>query len=138
MKVLIMDELLNWPRFGAAKLFEIDTSLKQKVLRFGGGGQTEIFETSNGEEAIEIARKEKPDLVLLDLILGMDIENEAVFIRELRRASIDSKVVVITSTEEGRRKSVRERFEKLGIAGYIVKPDDDMKLIELLKKTASS
>jgi DNA-binding response OmpR family regulator len=132
MKVLILDELLDWPSFGAARVFGIDTSLKQKVLRFLGERQTEMFEVSNGKQAIEIAGKEKPDLILANLVL-MDSENEAV-VRELRRASVESKVIVITSDEE---KSVRERFEKLGISGYIIKPFDDTELIELMgKKTA--
>ena len=100
--------------------------LKEKVSSLG---QTEIIEASNGKEAVEIAKEQKPDLVLLDIILP-DINGETV-LRRLRKAGIESKVIVITALGQ---KPVRERFEKLGISGYIVKPFDDEKLKELIKR----
>lgn len=100
--------------------------LKEKVSNLG---QTEILQAANGKQAIETAKKQKPDLILLDLILP-DINGETV-LNNIRKAHIDSKVIMITAVGQ---KPVIERCQKLGISGYIVKPFDDTKITELIKK----
>ena len=100
--------------------------LKEKVSNLG---QTEILEAANGKQAIETAKKQKPDLVLLDIILP-DISGETV-LSDLRKAGIRSKVIMVTAVGQ---KPVIERCKKLGISGYIVKPFDDAKIKELIKK----
>ena len=101
--------------------------LKEKISNIA---QTEILEAANGKEAIEIAKKQKPDLILLDIILP-DIDGESV-LRNLRNAGIKSKTIIITAVGQ---KQVIERCQKLGINGYIVKPFDDTKITNLIKRT---
>ena len=52
-----------------------------------------ILEAKTGEEAIEVARKEKPDLVLLDVNMPGMGGNEAC--KEIRRAS-EAPIIVLT------------------------------------------
>jgi len=101
--------------------------LKDKVSNIG---LTEILEAANGKQAIEITKKHNPDLILLDIILP-DINGETV-LSNLRKTGIKTKVIVITAVGQ---KPVIERCKKLGISGYIVKPFDDTKITNLLKKT---
>lgn len=101
--------------------------LKEKISNIG---QTKIFEAANGKQAIETAKKQKPDLILLDIILP-DINGETV-LSNLRNAGMKTKVIMITAVGQ---KLVIERCEKMGINGYIVKPFDDTKITELIKNT---
>jgi len=106
------------------------TLLKQKLSDFK---QTEIFEASNGKQAIKTAKEQKPDLILLDVVLP-DINGEAV-LSNLRNAGIKSKIVMITAVGQ---KTVIERCEKLGINGYIIKPFNDTKIAQLLDQTINA
>ena len=101
--------------------------LKQKLSDLE---QMEILEAANGKQAIETAKKQNPDLILLDLILP-DINGETI-LNNLRKANIKSKVIMVTAVGQ---KPVIERCKKLGISGYILKPFDDTKITELIKNT---
>lgn len=103
--------------------------LKQKLSDLE---QTEIFEAENGKQAIETAKKQKPDLILLDVILP-DINGETV-LSNLRNVGIKSKVIMVTAVGQ---KTVIERCKKSGISGYIVKPFDDTKITKLIKETCN-
>ena len=103
--------------------------LKEKV---SNAVQSEILEASNGKQAIETAKKQKPDLVLLDIVMP-DIDGETV-LSNLRKAGIKSKVIMVTAVGQ---KPVIERCKSLGISGYIVKPFDDAKIKELVQKVCN-
>lgn len=103
--------------------------LKEKVSNLG---QTEIFEAANGIQAIETAKKQRPDLIFLDIILP-DIDGETV-LYTLRKAGIESKVIMVTAIGQ---KPLVERCKKLGISAYVVKPFDDTELTELIKRHAT-
>jgi len=117
------------------KVLIVDDSAFMRMLlkeKLSNIGQTEILEASSGKQAIEITKKQKPDLVLLDVILP-DINGENV-LSNIRKAGIESKVIMITAVGQ---KPIIERCEKMGISGYIVKPFDDAKLTELIQKTCN-
>ena len=103
--------------------------LKEKLSNIG---LTEILEAANGKQAIETAKKQKPDLILLDIVLP-DINGETV-LSNLRKTGIKTKVIMVTAVGQ---KLVIERCKKLGISGYIVKPFDDTKITNLIKKTCN-
>jgi len=115
------------------KVLIVDDSAFMRMLlkdKLSNIGQTEILEAANGKQAIETAKKQKPDLILLDIILP-DINGETV-LSTLREAGVKTKVVMITAVGQ---KPVIERCKKLGISGYIVKPFDDTKITKLIKET---
>jgi len=79
----------------------------------------------NGEEALHYlrdvsqSRTEKPDIILLDL--NMPKMNGVEFLTQIRKMDEwkDTKVFIITTSEE---KEDKELTERLGVSGYIVKP----------------
>jgi two-component system chemotaxis response regulator CheY len=86
-------------------------------------GQPTILEAANGEEAVAMYSREKPDLVLLDVNMPkMDGIETLKKIQEL-----DANSVVIMLTSLANRQTVEEALE-LGAVNYIRKdtPKDDI------------
>ena len=100
--------------------------LRKNISNFG---QTEIFEASTCKQALKIAKRENPDLILFDVMLS-DIHGDTV-LHNLRKEGIESKVIGVSALGQ---KQVREQCERLGISSYIIKPFDDTEITELIKK----
>jgi DNA-binding response OmpR family regulator len=81
--------------------------------------QFDVVEATCGEEGIEVAVRERPDVVLMDLNMpGID-GFEA--IRRLRRQMVFSTLpIIVLTAEEG--PDVQRRVLELGADDYIVKP----------------
>lgn len=86
----------------------------------------ELVEAQDGKEALDKFEKEKPDLVLLDIIMP-----EVDGIEVLKNIGKKAKVIVISAV--GQEKMVEEAKE-LGALDYIVKPFDNEKVLETVKK----
>ena len=83
--------------------------------------QYEVLEATNGHQAVEIAVRERPDLVLIDLNMPEMDGYEA--IRRLRRDfSFATLPIVVLTSEEG--PGVEKRVLALGADDYIIKPFD--------------
>ena len=88
--------------------------ITQKILKEG----YQVVEAINGEEGVAKAKEEKPDLMLLDLILpGID-GFEA--LRQMKENSGTANIPVIILSNLGQKDDV-ERGMKLGAADYMVK-----------------
>jgi len=76
-----------------------------------------VFTALNGSEALRIARKEKPNLILLDIKMKeMDgIET----LKKVREFDKDVKVLMVTAMED-QKNMIAAR--KLGACEYITKP----------------
>lgn len=77
-----------------------------------------IVEALSGAEGLELVEKEKPDLVLLDLILP-EIDGFKVLAR-MKKDSKTSKIPVIILSNLGRKEEIRKGI-KLGAVDYLVK-----------------
>ena len=76
-----------------------------------------VFTALNGEEALSIAKKERPDLVLLDIKMkGMDGLAALKHIKELDRSI---KIIMVTALAD--QDKMHEAY-KLGACDYITKP----------------
>src|ERR687884_1773446 len=94
-------------------------------------GFTLAGEASDGEEAIEAARRLQPDLILLDLSMpGMDGLQA---LPKLRDAAPECEVVVLTASvaEENLLASIRA-----GAAGYLLKTEPPERIVEFLRGAA--
>jgi CheY-like chemotaxis protein len=78
-----------------------------------------IIETTTGEEGIELALQEKPDLIIMDIQLpGIDgLETT----RRIRTSEIDGSVPIIALTSYAMTGD-KERAIEAGCTGYIEKP----------------
>jgi DNA-binding NarL/FixJ family response regulator len=84
-------------------------------------------EAANGTDAITLAARERPDVIVLDLGLP-DLAGREVLSR-LREASPASKVVVFTATDPADSAGIAEHVE-----GYALKDDDLAYLVELIRQ----
>jgi len=86
----------------------------------------EVLEAANGEQAVEIAIREHPDLLLIDLNMPQMDGYEA--IARLRRDfSLATLPIIVLTSEEG--PGVEKRVLQLGADDYILKPFDPTVLL---------
>jgi len=92
-----------------------------------------VLTANNGKEALELADKERPDLVILDLKLtginGIEV------LRRIKQ--IDENIEVIAMTGFGTIKTVKAAM-RLGAQDYITKPFDINYVSSLIKEALSS
>ncbi len=118
-KLLIVDDEADLHRSFARLL--ADTPLK-------------LLGARTGMEALKLAEREKPDLVVMDIRLGGD--NGLDLLRQMR--ALDPKLLIIMMTAYGTTQTAIEAM-KLGAYDYVLKPFDVPKLqalIELALKAA--
>ena len=90
----------------------------------------QVICTDSGEQALEEARKERPDLVLLDIMLpGMDGLKVC---REIRSDSLIGDTPVIMMTAKGEESDIISGFD-LGADDYIVKPFSSKVMLSRIK-----
>jgi CheY-like chemotaxis protein len=95
----------------------------------------EVVTASNGEEAVERALKESPDLILMDVVMPKMNGFEAC--RRLRELEATRNVPVIMVTTRGEALNVEAGFES-GCNDYITKPIDTVELWTKLKDQLGS
>jgi len=108
--------------------YEINMKLFGEILRYAG---YEMIEARNGNEAIEKAIKERPDLICMDIQLpGMDGVTAMKKIKEYPELK-DIPVIAVTSYA---MPGDRERLLSGGFADYISKPIRVSEVLETIKK----
>ena len=88
--------------------------ISQKLLKEG----YDVFESVDGETGIELSKKEKPDLILLDLILpGIDGFK---VLAEIKSEAETKEIPVIILSNLGQKDDI-ERGVKMGAKDYLIK-----------------
>jgi CheY-like chemotaxis protein len=90
----------------------------------------EVLEAANGREGLELARQERPDLVLLDVMMpeldGWTVARELAADEQTR----DIPIVFLTARADP---ADRRLGEQLGGVGYVVKPFDPVSIGEFVE-----
>lgn len=111
-----------------------DSLFMRKVLHdilSSKSGECELLEASSGASALELFKKEKPELTLLDIIMP---EGEEAGIKVLRKVmKTDPKANVVMITAVGQELVIKE-CKKLGAKDYIIKPFDEKQVIKTVEK----
>lgn len=80
----------------------------------------EFIFVKNGQKAVELAHSQKPDLIIMDVVMPGDIDGmEAVKIIKSDPDARDCPILILTAKKlEGER----ERAFEMGASDYILKP----------------
>lgn len=109
------------------KLLIVDdeTDVREFAANFFRKRKIDVMTASNGEEAISIAEKQKPRLILLDIRMAGIDGIEA--LRRIKEKNKDAKIIMVSGKKPD-EEDVLDRCRKLGALDYIHKP---LKLDEL-------
>jgi NarL family two-component system response regulator LiaR len=91
-----------------------------------------VGEAENGTRAVEIARKTKPDVVLLDMIMGN--QDGLTTIPNLKAVVPETRILVLTSFAEPDR--VYQAI-KAGALGYLLKDATRIQLLQAIRDVAN-
>jgi len=93
----------------------------------------QVISAVNGEEALESIEREKPDIVLLDIMIpridGWEVLKK--LRADERYKNLTILAVTALASEESRQRAIRE-----GATDYIIKPFDPDELLEVLSTYA--
>ena len=90
----------------------------------------QLSTASNGEEAVQKAQSEKPDLILMDVVMprmnGLDA------VRTLHQTESTAAIPVIMVTTRGEAQNVETAFE-WGCTDYVTKPINGLDLVTKIR-----
>jgi DNA-binding response OmpR family regulator len=89
----------------------------------------EVCTAANGEQALAQVEKEKPDLVLLDVM--MPVKNGFEVCQKIRESGLSPKILMLTA--KGRDIEV-EKGRAMGADDYITKPFSTKELVERVRR----
>ena len=99
-------------------IIEDDKFLRELMVRKLVNDGYEAIEATNGEEGVRTAKAEKPDLILLDLILpGIDGFES---LTRIRKDQETANIPVIILSNLGQKEDI-EKGLKLGATDYLIK-----------------
>ena len=114
-----------------AKVLIVDDALfaREKLKQYLEKGGHETIQAETGEAALAKFKQEKPDVVLLDII--MERTPGDVVLQQMKEWDPKAKVIMVTAV--GQKEQMKDCFQK-GAADYIVKPLVKEKVLEAVEK----
>ncbi len=88
-----------------------------------------LLEAENGEEAVELAASDRPEVVLLDLLMPKQSGLDA--LSKIHRVSPDSRIIVISSLDS---ESLVEQAMAAGAQGFVGKPFHPIEVVGAVRK----
>jgi CheY-like chemotaxis protein len=114
-KILVVDD-------SRTALFMVTTILRKE--------RYELVTACDGEQALEVATAERPDLILMDVIMPRKTGFEAC--RELKRREDTRAIPVILVTTRGEGENVEAGFQS-GCNDYVTKPINAQELLSKVR-----
>jgi CheY-like chemotaxis protein len=112
-------------------LCDDEEALRQLVRATLDNGRYEILEAADGDESLELARRLRPDLLVLDMMMpgrsGLDV------LRELRADEGFARTPVIMLTARAQLAD-REAAAAAGAERYLAKPFSPLALISMVEE----
>jgi len=94
-------------------------------------GGYKILEAASGNEALKQFEMERPDLIMLDIIMPEGEEEGIRVLRTVMQRDPKQRVVMISAVGQD---ATKEKCKRLGVKDYLIKPFDDEQIAETVKK----
>jgi len=125
---------MNDVKMAQKKIVVIDDEgdlLKLTRTRLEASGY-KVLTLDSGEHALEFVRSEKPDLILLDIV--MPVKNGCEVCKELKADKAIANIPVIVFTAQyPEEEYVKINTEEIGADDYVLKPFDAQELLAKIK-----
>jgi two-component system, chemotaxis family, chemotaxis protein CheY len=108
-----------------------DSMFMRKVLTDILGASYTIVYAETGKNAVDQYQKEKPDLVLLDIVMPEGDTEGVSVLRQIKKQDPNAQVVMITAVGQD---NIIAECKELGVEDYIVKPFDESKVKKTVEK----
>jgi two-component system phosphate regulon response regulator PhoB len=94
-------------------------------------GKYSVLEAPDGEKAVSMARREKPDVVIMDISLPGKIDGiEATRIIKRSPSTRQCTVLILTGNDD---KKTKEKGLKAGATDFFVKPFSPLELLQKIE-----
>lgn len=114
-------------------IIEDESALRTTMIEFLKEEGFEAMGAEDGEMGVELVKKEKPDLILLDIILPKKDGFEV--LTEIKADENTKKIPVILLTNLESPEDIEKAFEK-GVTTYLVKSNYKMEdVVKKIKET---
>jgi len=90
-------------------------------------GCEQIYETADGQQAIEVYKEQKPDLVFMDIVMPIKTGIEA--LSDIMSYDLSAKVIIVSSI--GTNNKLKEAIQ-LGAYDFFQKPIDEGQLKKVI------
>lgn len=118
------------------KIMIVDDSLSARMLLKNAFSEaikkhSVFIEATDGEEAVEIFKKESPDIVFMDLTMPKMNGKEALI--EIKKIASNIHVIMVTAD---RQKETKKELLEAGASNVLNKPVDEDELRDICAKIA--
>ena len=90
-----------------------------------------VLMASSGDEALSLAEQNKPQLILLDIIMG---GTDGFNVCRKLRSNVNTKDIPVVMVSSKKNKADKIWAEEQGANDYVVKPYEESVIISILKK----
>jgi CRP-like cAMP-binding protein/FixJ family two-component response regulator len=111
-------------------LIEDNTEIRENIAEILGLANYEVAEAENGKIGVELAKKEKPDLIICDIMMPQ-LDGYGV-LHMLGKDPVTSGIPFIFLTAKSEKDDFRKGMN-LGADDYLVKPFDDLELLDAVE-----
>ena len=96
------------------------------------GKSYKIIEAENGEDAVKVAVNQKPDLILMDILMPKMDGLTACYAIKRNQATKEIPVVMLTAVEYELNRKLSQ--DVMGAQGYVTKPFEAQELMSIIAK----
>ena len=90
-----------------------------------------VITADNGFDGIEVAKRERPDLIILDLIMPQFDGFQAC---KRLKSDPETKAIPVVVCSAAGQKNIESEIKDIGANDFIAKPFDTSKLLEVIKE----
>jgi two-component system alkaline phosphatase synthesis response regulator PhoP len=95
-----------------------------------------VIEADNGEEAVKVAVNQKPDLILMDILMPQMDGLTACYAIKRNQATKEIPVIMLTAVDYDLNRKLSQ--DVMGAQGYITKPFNSEALMTMISKFLSA